>query len=493
MRSFKDISIDKKLKILIMATSASACAAVCIILIFFAVRIYATEQLASLDNMSTVIGRNVHAALVFDIPEDAMQIVSSVEDNESIVFAGVYDINGNLFAGHQNDESFIPPERPDFHGHEIKHGMLYFYKPIVRDDKILGSICLVDNLYLIRRVTFRTVTAFLIILFFVLGVTYIIVSHMQKMISSPVKELTEKANKIARERDYRVRMRHERQDELGVLAAAFNIMLSQIEAQSKELERANANLEESVQARTSELKDAQEKLLRTQKLALIGELAGSIAHELRTPLGVLKNSAYYLRMRLSDMIDDKKIMRHIDMIEDEIASSDRIITDVLTFARVKQPEFSEEDMNDIVQEALGKVFCPDNVKLKLDLKKDLPKIYVDRNQMVQVLCNLIVNAIESMPEGGDLKISSDKISHFVRVKVSDAGTGISEENIEKIFEPIFSTKVKGTGLGLSTCKTLVSLHNGNIEVKSTVGKGSTFTLKLPLLVFPGKINDKEER
>lgn len=484
--SLKDMTLEKKLKLMIMSLSSASCAVVCLVLVVLAGRIYRYERISDLRSFAGTLGRNVHAAMLFNIPGDARSVISSVEERDSIIFAGLYDINGNLFAGFQRDPDFLPPERPDFHGYEFIDGRLYFYQPVYREDRILGSICIVDDLETIRWLTVRTIGVFLLILALVLSATYVAASHLQKLISAPLLDFTEKAQTIALKKDYTVRMRHDRQDELGILAAAFNIMLAQIEKQSEELEEANANLEDRVRERTEELKRAQEKLLRSQKLALVGELAGSIAHELRTPLGVLKNAAYYLKMRLSKIVDDDKIMRHLKIIEDEITSSDRIITDVLTFARVKQPVFARENTNSMLKEALKKVPLPDNIKLEMDLAKSLPAVYGDRIQIIQVLCNLIINAAESMPEGGVLGIKTQKVSHFVKLSVSDTGTGISKENMEKIFEPLFSTKVKGTGLGLSTCRTLISLHNGDLEVDSKVGKGSTFSIKLPVLATSEK-------
>ncbi len=223
----------------------------------------------------------------------------------------------------------------------------------------------------------------------------------------------------------------------------------------------------------------EEKLVRSEKLAIIGKLASSVAHELRNPLGVIKNAVYYLNM-LEPVINSPKIKENLDVINREIDNSDKVITNLLEFSRAKEPVFHPENINLIVREALDRSRIPANIELVLELGDDLPKIKADAFQMSQVFSNITKNALEAMRKGGTLRIKTEfKHNTFVEVTISDTGPGIPKENIDRIFEPLFSTKAKGTGLGLTVCLEIVERHNGRIEVDSDIGKGAAFRVQLP--------------
>ncbi|MEA2033366.1 MAG: ATP-binding protein [Euryarchaeota archaeon] len=231
----------------------------------------------------------------------------------------------------------------------------------------------------------------------------------------------------------------------------------------------------------TEHKEMAEKLLRTERLATIGEFSSGVAHELRQPLGVISNSAYFIGMKLKD-IADEKVNRHLAILDKEVKRANRLITDLLEFARVPVPTLNECDINQVVEEALSGVDIPPNVEVKKELKGDLPKIHADFDQIQRTCLNIIANAILAMPGSGSLKIKTgeDKEEGNIEISIADTGEGIPEENREKIFEPLFTTKPRGVGLGLSLCKKYVEAHGGKIEVESEVGKGTTFIVKLPV-------------
>jgi signal transduction histidine kinase len=269
-------------------------------------------------------------------------------------------------------------------------------------------------------------------------------------------------------------------DELGLLVLTVNKLLERIRAQNMALVDANVALEKRVEERTKELKNAEEKLVRAEKLAVIGKLAGSIAHELRTPLGVLKNTVYYLNLKLRGKIGEK-IDKHLGIMEDEIHVSNRIISDVLTYGRVKEPEKSETDLNHLMYKALSKIDIPENIRVATDLQGDLEKIDLDEFQVEQVFSNLITNAVQSMEEGGDLVLGTSREDGCYAARITDSGEGIPRENIPRIFEPLFSTKITGTGLGLPICKNIVEMHKGSIDIESREGRGTTVTVRFPIL------------
>jgi len=176
----------------------------------------------------------------------------------------------------------------------------------------------------------------------------------------------------------------------------------------------------------------------------------------------------------------------MDILEKEVATSERIISSLLGFARPKPPIRRKVDINQVVQEALSRTTLPENVEVVSELDETLPTILADPDQLAQVFGNILLNAVQAMPEGGRLVIQTSEVSErlpkseWVAISFTDTGVGISAENLKKLFEPLFTTRAKGIGLGLPLVKTLVEGHGGTIEVESEVGKGSTFTVKLPV-------------
>ena len=244
-----------------------------------------------------------------------------------------------------------------------------------------------------------------------------------------------------------------------------------------EVERWNLELEDEVRRRTQELSDAQEQLLRSERLATIGQLAASVGHELRNPLGVVSNSLYFLKLKLKS--DDEKVKKHLATMQRELARSDKIISDLLDFSRRREPSFAPTDLNGVVEEALSKVPIPEGVQVVKETAA-LPTVMADAAQLESILINLISNGVQSMPEGGTLTVKTARNNRSVELDVSDTGVGIAKENLEKIFEPLFTTKSKGIGLGLSVTKRFVENHGGSVRVKSKVNRGSTFTIRLPI-------------
>ncbi len=220
----------------------------------------------------------------------------------------------------------------------------------------------------------------------------------------------------------------------------------------------------------------------------MGQLASGVGHELRNPLAVINNALYMLRLQKNSK--DKVTREYLDIIDQEVAASNKIITDLLTFARVKPSNQSPTDMHALLDPILKKFPPTENVSVKINLAQNLPHIWVDSQQIEQVLANLITNAYQAMPEGGSLEINAKTTGNALQLDIKDSGVGIPPENLEKIFEPLFSTKTKGIGLGLTVSKMLTELNNGRIKVASQVGKGTTFTLFLPTRKMPVKEQEK---
>jgi signal transduction histidine kinase len=275
-----------------------------------------------------------------------------------------------------------------------------------------------------------------------------------------------------------------------LLAAAFSGVLAQgarkheeAKGVAKELAQSKARLEEwnlllesEVKKRTDELENAQEKLIRSERLATIGQLAASVGHELRNPLGVLQNSLYYLTLKLNDSED--KVKKHLTTMSRELSRSDKIIAELLEYSRKREPCLHPTDLNRLMDEVLEKVAVPGEVRIARE-SDDLPPVAADSEQLQSVFLNLIYNGIQAMPEGGTLTLKTSRENGSVEVRVSDTGGGIPEENLQKIFEPLFTTKSKGIGLGLSITKNIVESHGGEMKVESELNEGATFIVRLP--------------
>jgi PAS domain S-box-containing protein len=270
--------------------------------------------------------------------------------------------------------------------------------------------------------------------------------------------------------------------ELFLHQAAITIenaeLMESLEKARRELRVYADQLEQKVEERTRELRDIQDRLLRAQRLAVIGELAGMVGHDLRNPLTSIAGATYYIKRRLNQTMDEK-IREMIELIEKNIGYSNKIINDLLDYSREIKLDITETSPKALVEEALASVEIPNHVHV-VKIVRNSPKIRVDFEKVKRVLINLIRNAVDAMPKGGTLTIKCRKKGEKVEFAVSDTGVGMTEETMKKLWTPLFTTKARGMGFGLSICKRFVEAHGGTINVESEVGKGSTFTVTLPI-------------
>jgi signal transduction histidine kinase len=245
------------------------------------------------------------------------------------------------------------------------------------------------------------------------------------------------------------------------------------------------NLEKKVKERTKKieslnllLKEFHTKLIRSERLATLGTFVSFVSHELRNPLSVIQNSVYYLKTHIQT--DNPKIEKYFRIMDEEVEIAHKIIDDFLTFTKGRPLELRSVNVNNIIKKVIDLIRIPENIETTLDVQKDLPDIRVDRDHIQQVLVNIINNAIQSMPDGGKLTLSTHREGETVVIDIADTGEGISSEDIEHLFEPFFSKKKKGTGLGLVICKFLVDRHKGKITFTSELGKGTRFSVHLPM-------------
>lgn len=246
----------------------------------------------------------------------------------------------------------------------------------------------------------------------------------------------------------------------------------------------NVRLEQAVQEKQREMKALFERLIRQEKLATIGQMAGSIAHELRNPLGAAKNSIFYLkRLQHTQMLDaaNPKVAEHLDLIDHELNLSERVIADLLNMTRVRTVQRVEAELRPILTEAVKRCHLPEQIRLQLDLPPDPCHVWSDTGQLRQVLINLLTNAAQAIGQEGVITIRAacSPEERMTVIEIADTGCGIADDALAKVFEPLYTTKAAGTGLGLSICKQVIENHQGRITIQSQVGQGTTVTLRLP--------------
>lgn len=258
-----------------------------------------------------------------------------------------------------------------------------------------------------------------------------------------------------------------------------------LEANIKELNEVYEALREKLnelRRRNEKIRIFEEKLVKANKLSALGELASSIAHEIKNPLISIQGFA----RRIGTTEDRDKLEKYAKFIEQEADRLSQVLTKLLGFSRMDEPKKDLLDMNEIVDDTV--MFMEHhltrfkNVELSIEKNSSLPMVSVDKIHVQQTMVNIILNAAQAMPEGGQIRIRTGANDQYVFIAISDTGMGIKEEDLENIFEPFFTTKEKeqGTGLGLSLCKRLIEANAGKIEVDSKVGKGTTFTIMIPI-------------
>jgi signal transduction histidine kinase len=228
------------------------------------------------------------------------------------------------------------------------------------------------------------------------------------------------------------------------------------------------------------LKETREKLIEKEKLAVVGEMANVIGHDIRNPLSAIKNAAYYLRHVLGE--DNERITATLGIVDREIESIQKIVEDLLGYSRQRPPVLAPVDVNSLVDEVLSIIQVPANVQILKEVSEKLPSYDLDHGEMRQVLVNLINNAAQACEkkEKGEVRVISYRAEdEHLKIRIKDNGTGIPGEKLDKVFQAFYSTKEGGTGLGLSSAKRIVERHEGTINIESEQGKGSEIIISIP--------------
>ncbi|XES77817.1 MAG: PAS domain S-box protein [Candidatus Bathyarchaeia archaeon] len=269
-------------------------------------------------------------------------------------------------------------------------------------------------------------------------------------------------------------------DKDGNVVAALELAVDITEKKrmQSDLARYSHKLEDLVEQRTQQLKQAQAKLVKSERLVAIGELAGMVGHDLRNPLTSIKGAVYYLKAKYADELDEtaKDMLLTIDK---SIVYSNKIINDLLEYSRDIHLDLSTANPRMLLKNALALVTVPAGVKI-VDFTAETPSLKVDSAKMTRVFLNIIKNAFDAMPNGGVLNVKSKETPEGWEITFTDNGSGMTKETLSKLWTPLFTTKAKGMGFGLAICKRIVTAHGGNISVESEVEKGTQFTITLPI-------------
>lgn len=318
-----------------------------------------------------------------------------------------------------------------------------------------------------------------------------IIYFTRKFLSRPIEQLIGGAKSVAQmqlDQPIEVDMSSE---EIHELAQSFEVMRERLGAALSEINQFTANLEIKVEERTKQLQAAQKKLLHSDRLASLGQLSASVAHEINNPIsGVLNLSMLLQRMLKADGVPPERLeefRKYLGQVTNETARVGRIVSDLLAFSRRSKPQRAPADLNRIVKSTLSLVqhkMKLSNVEVETTFCEELPAAPCDSSQIQQVTLNLLLNSAEATQSKNERRVAvaTSTADGNVILTVSDNGEGIAPENLAKIFDPFFTTKSegKGVGLGLAVSYGIIQAHGGDIEVKSQPGVGTTFTVSLPI-------------
>jgi two-component system NtrC family sensor kinase len=341
--------------------------------------------------------------------------------------------------------------------------------------------------------TNRTVSYTVAAMLMLACLSWLFIVHV---VDQPIRALTNGTKRLA-DGDLGFQIAVRSQDEVGDLALSFNEMSLQLRAANEEIIAWAKTLEDRVEEKTRELKTINDQVLHVEKMASVGKMAAVVAHEINNPLAGILTYSKLIKKWLDQgelSVDKRKeAVECLDLIAGESRRCGDIVKNLLTFSRTAPMNVAAADLNSVIDRSIRLVFHQlemNGIEVQTDLPSDLPIVQCDAAQVEQVLLALIMNAIDAMPRGGNLWLRTRLLPdpEEVQIEVRDDGTGIPPEILPRMFEPFLTTKEsgKGVGLGLAVSRNIVEAHGGRIEVQSELGKGTTFTVTLPLSITPVK-------
>jgi len=355
-----------------------------------------------------------------------------------------------------------------------------------KEQQILGFIEADLSLALLDEALFKqglALTTYVVMFVLVVSLFLGIINY--KIVTNPVQELAKGMQKVAGG-DFNTSVKVHSIDEIGVLANAFNSMIKDLRGAREQRERWTQTLEEEIAKKTAEIKRTQTGLIQTEKLASLGRMAAGVAHEINNPLTGVVTFAHLMKRRFPPEDENSE---DLDVIIEQAERCSKIIKNLLTFARATPSEKGNIDINNVISRTMQLVKNQEkfhNVKFEINLADAELITLGDGSQFQQICLNMYLNAADAMKLRGTITVTTTQVEEnnkpFVEIEFCDTGSGIKEEDLPKLFEPFFTTKPvdKGTGLGLSVSHGIVKHLGGSIRVESTIGKGTSFFVRLPL-------------
>jgi hypothetical protein len=462
-------------------------------------KVMTEQRMRSEEIMIDSIGRSLEAALslgsALTIREgEASMIQNAVEEyrrNEEIQELRVVDCNFKVIANLNPYEiggkvSDVSLSQALLLGKKVRissplrgERFITVSSPLYQDRSIIGGFKVKISLSDLDKSISQSRT---VVISYILFAAFLIIFFgtflLNRYLVKPIERLITFTGQIS-EGEFQSRSIINEKNEIGKLSLSLNQMAERLSEDKKKIEEYIASLEKTNQR----LKDAQEEVLRSEKLASLGKLSTGIAHEIGNPLGVIRG---YIGMLLKEEEIRKEIRDYFRRMEIEIDRIDRIMRELLDYSRTSPAEFSRVDVNQVIMASLSLTSLQkstQDIKVNLVLDDHLPPVLANGQQLLQVMVNIVLNARDALPKGGEITISTHQSGGNISIEIRDNGMGIREEDVPKIFDPFYTTKGpgEGTGLGLAISLRIIESFRGKIKVVSNPGRGTTFTILLPAI------------
>ena len=362
-----------------------------------------------------------------------------------------------------------------------------------QSDEILGSLIIKMPLSdLDKTVEKSSARFFLLATLTTILLLITLIFFTREEIKKPLNEILKASQSVASgNKDTRLDINQNQLDDMRMLSVAFNEMLDNLQAANNELQNWSQQLEYKVQKKSEELGAAQNELIHIERIASLGKLSSSVAHEINNPLSGILVYTKLIHKQLSnpELTSEKKeaVLKHLKLIEGETKRCGEIVKGLLEFSRKDQEDFESKHIHKILQDTFDLMMHPikiANIDFTNDFSAKSDLVFCSPNQLKQACIAILVNASEAVKENGEISISTvNPDEDHIRINITDSGVGIPEDDISHIFEPFFSTKheTSGIGLGLAIVHGIIKTHNGKIDVESELGKGTNISITLPLI------------
>ncbi len=480
-----------------MLTSSLTVLVACLAFYGLVVKHFQKIYKRDMNNLALIVGYNCKAALMFDVPEDADAVLATLKGRKSVRQVILYDNLGQVFARY---------EAPTVDGDSDNKFCSFSQNVTLDDGTYVGRIVIEDDMRDMARGQKQILFILLLVALGSLFSAFWLSALLRNVVSKPLMALTEMVKRIAAgDFQFGERSCMRGRDEMGVLCTAFVDMNNRLRDSHLRLEEYNRTLEGRVAARTEELQNAMDDLRRSQaqlvqseKMAALGQLVAGVAHDINNNInfiaGALPNIKRMSNELVVEMAENHKASpawkMHLDIIsllanaEEGVRRTKKIVQDLNAFSRSSHGQLLPVDvhaeLNNIIN--LLRYECRDRVKIIRDFDPELPAVYCQRDHMSQAYMNILLNAIQAIEKRGTIWLKTWFAGGTAYISFRDNGTGIESEDLEHIFDPFFSTKPvgQGTGLGLSITYNIVKNHQGNIEVRSSPGRGTEIVITLPV-------------